>query len=275
VAALAGSSTVLGCGSDRSGAPSSSPAARLPPIEAGAGPSGDGLPLVSVRPVTIGPEPSPPLGVDPADLPTAVVTADGWLLAPGRSGTSDDALAVPARRLDAEAVAHLRRLLASAGLLTPPPASPQPERAVAAVEIAATDERGGLAVHRVVGPTVAQQEVLDALGDPPGVLGGAHVGPPAAYAPVAYRVTATPSAGGGGPAPPWPVPDLPLALASSCTVLRDGPAAALAAGLRAAPSGSRRGGEQVFVGRWESGGAAFDVPVRPLLPGEQGCPDLP
>lgn len=244
--------------------------ATLPEPAPAIAPSGAQPPLVRARPVRLGPDPSPPLATDPDDLPMWLVTADGWLLTPDRRGDGPSAAIVPARRLDDAALGELRRRLEAAGLHVPPGAAEQPADEVRGTEIAVEDATRGwpLAVHRVVRATPAQAAVLDALADP-GELSSSLDATTHGFRPASFRIMAEPAPSGGA-AHPWMADEVVLAVAGGCTVVAGDAAAALGEELRTHPDRLRD-----FRGRWRQGGVDFDVSVRPVLPGERGCPDLP
>jgi hypothetical protein len=223
------------------------------------------VPLVRVRPVRLGPDASPPLDTDLDDLPQWFVTGDGWLLVPDRDGDGGAASVVPARQLSAAEVDELRRRLEAAGLFTPPAVADEaPATTVEGTEVAAEDAVGRrpFAVHRFATPSAAQAAVLD-------LLGSWAARATSEYRPSSFRVVVS---SGSGEAPAWPAPGVSLAsaAASGCTVVGDEAAAALRDELRRHPDRLRDG-----RGRWRADAVTYEVAVRPLLPGESGCPDLP
>lgn len=274
-ASLAACGSVSG-GSDTAGGGSEAPSgsdgspllvlAELPPV-GGDGPAEFGSPLLRVRDVRLGPNASPPLDTDPDDRPRWFVTSDGWLLAPDDRGDGDAAVVVPAWRLTAAQLDALRAALDAADLFTPPGAQEQPERDVEGVEIAAEDvaRERPLAVHRFAADAAdLPRDVLKVLAD-------AARADAVGYRPRRFRVVVEDLVGGAdGRAVPWPVPAVPLATARRCTVVVDEAATDLARALEVEPDHLADG-----RGRWHDGEETFTVAVRPLLPGEGGCPDAP
>ncbi len=278
---------LAGCGSTGSLTPTSSPPAASPAATPTAGPTAAGL-LIVLEVTSEGGFINPVSSI--AALPTVVVYSDGRILTQG-SPPADlpDALLprVSVRDVGPDGVAEIQGEIAAAGLDRPQTGDPG-VAADSGTSVFAVGSEGAVVTTRFAasgpggpgGPGIpgggdnpertAAFALLDRLLDPSDPWGAASA-PETVYSPLGYRVFVAPGAPAGDASSTvaWPlagdlaafgspaVPDLGVAGLRSGVVL-GGDAAALAPDLDAATS------ETSFT----SGGAAYTLYARPLLPHE-------
>ena len=230
-----------------------------------------------------------PVGAAFAEVPQLAVYGDGRAITRGPQILVFPGPALPnllVHRLAPEHLETLERLAADAGLLPEPLEYGNPPVADAATTVVTLGFGGSTVVHRAPALAIGEDPRAEAPGLDEDALAArealtgfidaasslvseADEGAP--YRAEAFAVLARPVPGDEPPADPglepdvlaWPVADVDLESAQECVVVEGTTAGAVATAFEDATQLTRfRQDEQVY-----------EVFVRPLLPGEQECPD--